>query len=51
MTAQAIPQEILDKYNELKTKLKSWSRSYYIDNDSQVEDAVYDANLQELIKD
>jgi len=41
---------IRDKYQELQAKLKHWSHSYYIENISEVSDAVYDAHLEELKK-
>ena len=37
------------KYQDLQIKLKHWSHQYYIENNSEVADAVYDAHLQELI--
>ncbi|NQY80559.1 MAG: NAD-dependent DNA ligase LigA [Candidatus Caenarcaniphilales bacterium] len=37
-----------EKYSELQSKLKHWSHKYYIENISEVEDAVYDAHLEEL---
>ena len=37
------------KYQDLQIKLKHWSHQYYIENNSEVTDAVYDAHLQELI--
>lgn len=45
-----MPLEIdcLKRYYELQSKLKHWSHKYYIENSSEVEDAVYDAHLEEL---
>lgn len=37
------------KYQDLQSKLKHWSHQYYIENNSEVPDTVYDAHLQELI--
>ena len=37
-----------EKYSELQSKLKHWSHKYYIENISEVEDAVYDAHIEEL---
>jgi DNA ligase (NAD+) len=37
------------RYQDLQIKLKHWSHQYYIENNSEVTDAVYDAHLQELI--
>jgi DNA ligase (NAD+) len=37
------------KYQDLQIKLKHWSHQYYVENNSEVADAVYDAHLQELI--
>ncbi|MEB3316472.1 MAG: NAD-dependent DNA ligase LigA [Candidatus Melainabacteria bacterium] len=37
------------RYQDLQIKLKHWSHQYYIENNSEVADAVYDAHLQELI--
>lgn len=42
--------DLKNKYQELQAKLKHWSHSYYIENTSEVSDAVYDAHLEELKK-
>ena len=42
-------QEAEAKYQDLQIKLKHWSHQYYVENNSEVADAVYDAHLQELI--
>lgn len=42
-------KEAEDRYQDLQIKLKHWSHQYYIENNSEVADAVYDAHLQELI--
>ena len=34
------------RYQDLQVKLKHWSHQYYIENNSEVADAVYDAHLQ-----
>ncbi len=39
----------LDKYQELITKLKSWNDAYYVKDAPLVDDAVYDAHMQELL--
>ncbi|MDA1021700.1 MAG: NAD-dependent DNA ligase LigA, partial [Cyanobacteria bacterium] len=36
-------------YQELLTKLKAWNEAYYLNDAPVVEDAVYDAHLQELL--
>ncbi len=37
------------KYHELKEKLKRWNDAYYLNDAPEVDDAVYDAHMQELL--
>lgn len=37
------------KYRELVDKLKAWNEAYYLNDAPVVEDAVYDAHMQELL--
>ena len=37
------------KYHDLITKLKAWNDAYYINDAPEVDDAVYDAHMQELL--
>ncbi|MBT6843313.1 MAG: NAD-dependent DNA ligase LigA [Candidatus Melainabacteria bacterium] len=39
----------LKQYQELLTKLKAWNEAYYLNDAPVVEDAVYDAHMQELL--
>lgn len=39
----------LKQYQELLTKLKAWNEAYYLNDAPIVEDAVYDAHMQELL--
>jgi DNA ligase (NAD+) len=40
---------IIEKYQELKSKLQTWSDAYYLQSKPEVADEVYDACLKELI--
>lgn len=47
-----MPEQISDikkHYQELKEKLKRWNHLYYVENQIEVEDQVYDAHMQELL--
>lgn len=47
-----MPEQISDikkHYQELKEKLKRWNHLYYVKNQIEVEDQVYDAHMQELL--
>ncbi|MDD9897737.1 MAG: NAD-dependent DNA ligase LigA [Candidatus Melainabacteria bacterium] len=39
----------VERYQELVVKLKAWNEAYYLDDAPEVEDAVYDAHMQELL--
>lgn len=45
-----VASALVSRYQELQSKLKYWSHLYYIENHSEVSDAVYDAHLDQLIK-
>lgn len=42
--------DLKQQYEDLKIKLQAWSKAYYLDNISKIEDEVYDAHLQELLR-
>jgi DNA ligase (NAD+) len=42
--------DIVIKYEDLLSKLEAWNNAYYEDDAPMVDDAVYDACLQELLK-
>lgn len=44
-----IDKTIRKKYEELCTKLNKWNKDYYIEDAPEVEDAVYDAHMKELL--
>ena len=39
----------IEKHKELTAKLNQWNKNYYIEDAPVVEDAVYDAHMQELL--
>ena len=43
-------KEIKSKIEDLKSKLHKWNYSYYVLDNPEVDDAVYDANMRELIE-
>ncbi len=45
----SIPTTIESRYEELKNQLKRWNKLYYLENQIEVEDQVYDAHMQELL--
>jgi DNA ligase (NAD+) len=50
MSVTRINQEIQNKYQELLNKLLDWNKAYYINSAPVVDDAVYDAHIDELLK-
>lgn len=44
-----VDKKTIEKYQELTSKLKQWNKDYYIDDAPVVEDAVYDAHMQDLL--
>ena len=44
-----MPKTLEAKYNNLVEKLKAWNEAYYLNDATVVEDAVYDAHMQELL--
>lgn len=44
-----VDKETKEKYQELTTKLNQWNEDYYLNDAPRVEDAVYDAHMQELL--
>ena len=45
-----ISKEIKEKLEKLRTKLHHWNHAYYVLDDPEVDDAVYDAGMKELIE-
>ena len=50
MSVTRINQEIQNQYQELLNKLLDWNKAYYINSAPAVDDAVYDAHMDELLK-
>jgi DNA ligase (NAD+) len=50
MSVTRINQEIQNQYQELLNKLLDWNKAYYINSAPVVDDAVYDAHMDELLK-
>ncbi len=44
-----MPNDIHKEYQELVTKLLAWNQNYYLEDSPTVDDAVYDACMQELL--
>ena len=49
MSETRINKEISAKYNQVLEKLLDWNKAYYLDSAPVVDDAVYDAHMDELL--
>lgn len=47
--ATKLNSSIQKQYSDLVSKLKRWNEAYYLNDAPEVDDAVYDAHMQELI--
>lgn len=50
MSTSRVNIAIQNKHAELVAKLNTWNKAYYLDDAPEVDDAVYDAHMQELIE-
>jgi DNA ligase (NAD+) len=50
MSETRINKEILAKYNQVLEKLLDWNKDYYLNSAPVVDDAVYDAHMDELLE-